>query len=1070
MPDGGTPEGAGIEAGGLEDPRAPWEQDVEDPAAPRALLAVMFTDIVGSTALATALGDKRWRELLEQHDVAIREQIARFEGREVDTAGDAFFATFGRPIQAVDCALESARAVRRLGLRIRAGIHMGECVVTTDKVRGVTVHIGARVGAKARGDEVLVSSTVRDILVGQGLTLSDRGEQTLKGIEGKWRLYAVEPRIRDNEADLPPLLEIEIPKPPKPVWWRRPRIVAAVMAFAVLVGAVAYVTLRGGGLSTVDADSLAVISASGGSIDSAFPVGRRPTGVAATRDGVWVTNSVDRTVSFLSPDGKTERRSGALGTGPGAIAIGPSAVWVANLDGQSVSRLDLRTASQIAGSDVLTGNGLSAITYAAGSMWVTNAVDGTVWRFDEKTGNKTLDVAVGPALRGIAADRSAVWVTSETAGTVTRLDPASGAIGRVVQVGNGPGSVAIGAGAVWVANALDGTVSRVDPRSGTVAATIRVGEGPRSVVIAKQRVFVANETGATVSVIDPGSNKVVDTISVGNAPMGLATDGEQVWMSVRGGIKNYQGGTLRFSTAFPAETMDPAMAFGQFAVTVFPATHDGLLSFKRVGGVEGSQLLPNLAEEFRAPTDGGKTWSFTLREGLRYSDGTPVKASDVRHSIERVFTVDENSFGASFMTVIEGGEACSLKGCDLSKGIETNDEARSIVFHLRAPLVDFAYFLALPISSIVPGTTPKTNAGFTAVPGTGPYRFASMAETRVTLERNPHFRSRGPAQPDGYADRIEITWGTQEPKVHVDDVIAGRKDFTIDLLEPDIPTLEIVNQVPAQVHVFDLQSLLYALMNPNLPPFTDVRVRQAVNYAVDRKALAEVVGAPLLADHTCQILTKNLVGYVPYCPYTVNPNPSGIWNGPDIAKARELVRASGMAGRRVSIWVEPERQRRIDLANIFVDTLNRIGLRARVELFDGFIVNALLDGTADLQMAIEGWAVDYPGAGSFFLPLLTCPAFFGKITGNPDASFNLARFCSPEIDRLVEQALTKQSDDILGSIRAWADVDKRVSDLAPWVPIATFRIAHLVSARVGNVLTNPTLGPLITQMWLTDRK
>ncbi|MEX2557559.1 MAG: adenylate/guanylate cyclase domain-containing protein, partial [Actinomycetota bacterium] len=97
----------------LADPRAPWEKLVEDPAAPRAMLAVMFTDIIGSTELATSLGDKRWRELLEQHDAAIRTQIARFDGREVDTAGDAFFATFGLAVRAVDCALESARAVRR---------------------------------------------------------------------------------------------------------------------------------------------------------------------------------------------------------------------------------------------------------------------------------------------------------------------------------------------------------------------------------------------------------------------------------------------------------------------------------------------------------------------------------------------------------------------------------------------------------------------------------------------------------------------------------------------------------------------------------------------------------------------------------------------------------------------------------------------------------------------------------------------------------------------------------------------------------------------------------------------
>src|SRR5919109_4615522 len=230
--DGDTPEPRGEElTEPLGDPRAPWEESVEDPSAPRAMLAVMFTDIVGSTELATALGDKRWRELLEQHDAAVRAQLARFGGREVDTAGDAFFATFELPLRAVDCALESMRAVRRLGLRIRAGVHMGECVVSDGKVRGVAVHIGARVGAKARGDEVLVSSTVRDILAGAGLKFLDRGEQTLKGVEGKWKLYAVEPRERDNEADLPPLLEAQIARPVPPWWKQRRTVVAAATAY-----------------------------------------------------------------------------------------------------------------------------------------------------------------------------------------------------------------------------------------------------------------------------------------------------------------------------------------------------------------------------------------------------------------------------------------------------------------------------------------------------------------------------------------------------------------------------------------------------------------------------------------------------------------------------------------------------------------------------------------------------------------------------------------------------------------------------------------------------------------------
>src|SRR5919106_4764649 len=230
---------------GLADPRAPWEELIEDSNAPRKLLAVLFTDIVGSTELATSLGDKRWRELLEQHDAAVRGQLARFGGTEVDTAGDAFFATFELPARAVDCALESMRAVRRLGLRIRAGVHMGECVVSDGKVRGVSVHIGARVAAKARGDELLVSSTVRDILAGAGLKFLDRGERTLKGVDGRWRLYAVEPRERDNEVDLPPLLELEIAKPPPPWWKTRRTLVAGIVALAVLIGAVTFVLADG---------------------------------------------------------------------------------------------------------------------------------------------------------------------------------------------------------------------------------------------------------------------------------------------------------------------------------------------------------------------------------------------------------------------------------------------------------------------------------------------------------------------------------------------------------------------------------------------------------------------------------------------------------------------------------------------------------------------------------------------------------------------------------------------------------------------------------------------------------
>ena len=158
----------------------------------RVLATVLFTDIVGSTEKAAELGDRHWRELLSAHDAAVRRELGRFQGREIDSAGDGFFATFDGPARAVRCATAVRDAARGLGLEIRAGVHTGECELDGEKVRGIAVHTGARVAALARPGEVLVSSTVKDLTAGSGLEFGDRGEHQLKGVPGEWRVYAVD--------------------------------------------------------------------------------------------------------------------------------------------------------------------------------------------------------------------------------------------------------------------------------------------------------------------------------------------------------------------------------------------------------------------------------------------------------------------------------------------------------------------------------------------------------------------------------------------------------------------------------------------------------------------------------------------------------------------------------------------------------------------------------------------------------------------------------------------------------------------------------------------------------------
>jgi len=161
------------------------------PEPDRVLATVLFTDIVGSTAKAVELGDRRWRELVQEHHSLVRRQLARYRGRELDTAGDGFFASFDGPARAIRCACAISQNVHRLGIDVRAGLHTGECETIDGKVGGIAVHIGARVAAEAGPGEILVSSTVKDLVAGSGLEFEDRGAAALKDVPGEWRLFAV---------------------------------------------------------------------------------------------------------------------------------------------------------------------------------------------------------------------------------------------------------------------------------------------------------------------------------------------------------------------------------------------------------------------------------------------------------------------------------------------------------------------------------------------------------------------------------------------------------------------------------------------------------------------------------------------------------------------------------------------------------------------------------------------------------------------------------------------------------------------------------------------------------------
>jgi len=542
-------------------------------------------------------------------------------------------------------------------------------------------------------------------------------------------------------------------------------------------------------------------------------------------------------------------------------------------------------------------------------------------------------------------------------------------------------------------------------------------------------------------------------------------------VAVRGTATSHRGGTLR--VVAPVEfsslaifTLDPATTYSVLTWSILAQTNDGLVGFNRVGGAEGATLVPDLAAALPRPADGGRTYTFRVRSGIRYSSGEALKASDFRRSLERAFRVEpQGSFPVSqYFAGIEGGAACSdrPKKCDLSAGVVADDAAGTVAFHLVEPDPEFLYKLALPVAFALPPGVPDRLGDDQALPATGPYRIETASESRITLVRNPRFREwSGAAQPDGNPDRIEFEFRGDLDSL-VDEVAAGRADLLFATPPPGrLP--ELLTRYAGQVHPYASANTIYLSLNTRLPPFDDPRVRRALNLAVDRKKVARAFGGPQGATITCQVLPPNFPGYQPYCPFTQDPSASGRWTGPDLEAAHKLVEASGTAGTPVTLLTTDAEESWVEAARLAVAALEELGYPAQLEIVSDFdrLFGLLNDPNEGVQVGLAGWGADYPSAANFIDLLLSCDAF---VPGVPN--FNTAEFCDREVDALIDRALAAQttSPERAGSL--WAQVDRAVTDRAPWVPLVNTIGVDFVSARVGGYQYHPQWGVLLGQLWV----
>jgi YVTN family beta-propeller protein len=881
------------------------------------------------------------------------------------------------------------------------------------------------------------------------------------GIEPGPELRGMEAAVlaQDPALDLP---REASPEPPalQPIRRRRVRGAALIAAAVAGVTLAALLALAGGGAAsrrTIAANGAGAIDPVNGRVAASVHVGSSPAGIASGVGRIWVSNGADGTVSRIDPDGARVDQTIAVGTSPAGIAAGAGAIWVANaLDG-SVSRIDPRGGRVV--QTIQVGRRPVGLIVGAGAVWVVDANGDAVVPLDPATGVPRRPVPLDSSPRGIAVGFGALWVTEPVAHKLVRIDPRTGETLAEIDVGAGAGPVAAGAGAVWVVNTLDGTLARVDPTRNAVTSAVPAGDAPSAVAAGAGGVWVADEGAGNVVSMNPRTGGVEHRYAVGASPVGVTLSGRTPWVAAGAPVgRAHRGGTLRAEyEAF--SRLDPALPFPVHP-GIWRATGDSLVALAESLGA--AEVVPDLATSVPRPTDGGRTYAFRLRPGLRYSTGVPVRPSDFRRQFERLFAV--HSEAASFYSSLRGAAACARRPaeCDLSQGVIADDPAGTVTLRLSRPDPDLLFTLALPASRPVPPGTPRAVLATGAVPSTGPYRVGDFVPgRRLLLVRNERYHewSRA-AQPDGYPDRIDIQMA-DDPNVRLRAVLRGSADLALEVADANIAPLRV--RFASQVRQHTQPDTSFFSFNVRRRPFDDVRARRAVNLAIDRGALAARSGGSGLSTPTCQILPPHFTGHQDYCPWT-RPPFDGRWHGADIRRARALVHRSGTAGATVKVIAQSGDPTAPSAARLLVATLRRIGYRAHVSVLVRPAAPARRSGgRGSWSIAAGDWVADYPSPGEFLDYFLSCASYRPD---DPARSTNSGGFCHPGFDRLVAKAGMLQLTDPARAQAVWARADRLAVDLAAWAPIVSTSSIEFVSRRTGNFKLDANSQPEIDQLWV----
>jgi peptide/nickel transport system substrate-binding protein len=1049
-----------------EDPPLPGQTGSIDGVYIRTFL---IADVRGYTLFTQERGDEVAAKLAAKFAEIAREIVQARGGTLLELRGDEALCVFSSTREAIRAALDlQARFVEEtlgqpeLPLTVGIGLDAGEAVPVEGGYRGAALNLAARLCGHARAGEILATREVTHLARRiEGATYEDRGSLSFKGISDPVVVVRVVPEGADPVERLRPYAPSQ---PPPPKTSRRWVVVGAIAAVLALV-AIAIPLLSSdddGDALDIETNSVARMNAVDGGLELATELGQRPGASAIGFGSLWIAQPDRGVVARLNLDDGSVVDTIRVGNSPSGLAVGEGSVWVTNAGDGTVSRINVET-NEVS-LTLPAGSGPTGIAVGDEVLWVADTIGNQLLRVDPASGeSEKVPLAGQPSSVAFTAD--GVWVSVAPAG-IARVDPTELSVTITQTVGSGPTAVVPAFDSIWVANQFDSTVSRLEPSTGRVQVTIAVGEGPNALAAGAGSLWVSNGLDDSISEIDPTTDTERQTLQVGGATASLLTDGDGLWLAVGASASEHQGGTLTMSSAAEApDSLDPAVAYDSNAWTILTTTNDGLLAYKKVGGPDGASLVPDLASSLPDVSADGLTYRFPLHEGIRYSTGEPVQPEDFRRAIERALVLYP---AASQLSAIRGADACTETPttCDLSDSIVTDEEA--VTFHLATPDPQLPFKLALPSTFPVPVDTPAKDQGLRALPATGPYMVAEADADGIELVRNPEFQEwAGAAQPDGFVD--SISWRFEEDVAGAfDRLSADELDLMMDEPGPeDLATLRSAH--PDQVVAWLRAITLFVGFDVLKPPFDDERVRQAVNYAIDRDHAVDLLGGSTIQRPACQILPPNFQGYEPFCPYTRDPQ-SGVWSAPDIHRARSLIGEARVTRERVTVWVTDAGagylpSGAVETMRYVVGVLETLGLRAELkivhdgdEYFDAIYPPPGVPGTArHPQIYMSGWFADYPGAGDWIRPQFSC---------GEQGDSNQSGWCSETLDAQIDEALLLYASDPAAANRAWADIEHQLVESAAQATLTNPVTTRAVSARVGNVQVNTQWGILLSRLWV----